>query len=212
MTEAMVRPTSDPGSVALAVDALRDGQVVALPTDTVYGLAVDPSVPGAVERLFALKARPRDVPLPVLVGSRQQVDAVASPLGRAAGLLADRYWPGPLTLVVPRAPGFTADLGGPRPSRTTVGVRWPDHPLVGELCRTQGPLAVTSANPHGASPATRADEVATALAGRPELALILDGGVCGGTPSTVIECHGSGSRCLRVGAIPWTDMGSPPPG
>jgi L-threonylcarbamoyladenylate synthase len=190
--------------LAQAVEALRAGWVVALPTDTVYGLAVDPWQPEAVERLFALKERPPTVALPVVVGQLDQVDPVTGPLSGSSRRLADRYWPGPLTLVVPRAEGFDADLGGPPASRGTVGVRWPDHPLIQALCRELGPLALTSANRHGAPPATTALDVARAFPGAGQLAAILDGGVCDGVPSTVVECLGTTTRCLRQGAIPWS--------
>jgi tRNA threonylcarbamoyl adenosine modification protein (Sua5/YciO/YrdC/YwlC family) len=169
-------------------------------------LAVDPSQPEAVAQLFALKERPTDVALPVLVDGLEQVSAVAGPLDSAAGHLAERYWPGPMTLVVPRRRTFTTDLGGPRSAGHTVGVRWPDHPVVRALCRELGPLAVTSANRHGAPPATTAAEVAETFSGRDELALILDGGVCAGAPSTVVECLGPALRCLREGSIPWGEL------
>lgn len=194
-----------------AATALADGAVVAVPTDTVYGLAVDPAQPEAVARLFELKGRPADVPLPVLVAGPEQVALVAGGLGPAAEALAARFWPGPLTLVVPRRPGFTVDLGGPPAARQTVGVRWPDHPVVVALCELLGPLAVTSANLHGAPPATTADEVASVFAGADQPRVILDGGRCAGTPSTVVECRGPASRCLREGALAWEDLhaGSP---
>jgi L-threonylcarbamoyladenylate synthase len=196
----------DPEVMAQAIEALSGGSVVALPTDTVYGLAVDPSVPGAVERIFTLKGRPRDVALPILVGTKAQVEEVTGGLGGAAGYLADRYWPGPLTLVVPRRPGYSADLGGPTSPRQSVGVRWPDHPVVQALCRSVGPLAVTSANPHTGSPATTAHQVAEAFEGSGQPAVIVDGGVCDGVPSTVVECRGATTRCLRSGAVPWDDI------
>jgi L-threonylcarbamoyladenylate synthase len=197
---------ADPESLALAATAFRAGTVVAIPTDTVYGLAADPWQRQAVERLFAIKERPSDVALPVLVGGRDQVSAVADPLDGVAELLADRYWPGPLTLVVPRRGAFTADLGGPPAAQPTVGVRWPDHPVVQALCRELGPMAVTSANRHGDPPATRAGAVAEVFAGEHELTVILDGGLCDGIPSTVVECRGRALRCLRQGAIPWSDL------
>jgi L-threonylcarbamoyladenylate synthase len=196
----------EPASLRRAAAALADGAVVAVPTDTVYGLAVDPSQPEAVARLFALKGRPDDVPLPVLVAGPEQVALVAGTLGPAAAELAARFWPGPLTLVVPRRPGFTVDLGGPPAARQTVGVRRPDHPVVVALCELLGPLAVTSANLHGAAPATTADEVAAVFAGSDEPEVVLDGGPCDGTPSTVVECRGPASRCLREGALAWADL------
>jgi len=204
-----------PGALRAAAEALADGDVVAVPTDTVYGLAVDPAQPAAVARLFDLKGRPGDVPLPVLVGGPDQVDLIAGRLEPAARHLADRYWPGPLTLVVPRRRGFAVDLGGPPAARQTVGVRWPDHPVVVALCELLGPLAVTSANLHGAPPATTAGAVAQEFTGRAQPVLVLDGGVCDGVPSTVVECRGPASKCLREGALAWADLhgkGTEPPG
>ncbi len=200
---------ADHEAVATAATALADGAVVAVPTDTVYGLAVDPTQPAAVELLFALKERPVDVPLPLLVAGWEQIDVVAAPFDVAAERLARRFWPGPLTLVVPRRSGFTVDLGGPAASRQTVGLRWPDHPLIQALCHTLGPLAVTSANLHGQAPATSASEVEGFFAGSGDLAVIVDGGPCQGTPSTVVECRGPASRCLREGAILWSDVMDP---
>ncbi len=206
MTAGPVPVMVDAESLARAAAALRDGAVVGVPTDTVYGLAADPYRPRAVEQLFALKERPTSVALPVLVAGREQLLAVCGPLGRAADHLAGRYWPGPLTLVVPRRRSFTADLGGPSAARHTVGVRWPDHPVIQALCSQLGPLAVTSANRHGAPPATRAHQLAEIFAGEGGLAMILDGGDCRGTPSTVVECRGPALRCLREGSIPWGDL------
>jgi tRNA threonylcarbamoyl adenosine modification protein (Sua5/YciO/YrdC/YwlC family) len=195
-----------PASLRRAAAALADGAVVAVPTDTVYGLAVDPAQPDAVARLFALKGRPDDVPLPVLVAGPEQVALVAADLEPAAAELAARFWPGPLTLVVPRRRGFTVDLGGPPAAMQTIGVRWPDHPVVVALCELLGPLAVTSANLHGAPPASTADGVATVFAGSEQPVVVLDGGRCAGTPSTVVECRGPASRCLREGALAWDDL------
>jgi tRNA threonylcarbamoyl adenosine modification protein (Sua5/YciO/YrdC/YwlC family) len=196
----------EPASLRRAAAALADGAVVAVPTDTVYGLAVDPAQPEAVARLFALKGRPDDVPLPVLVAGPVQVALVAGDLEPAAAELASRFWPGPLTLVVPRRPGFTVDLGGPAADRRTVGVRWPDHPVVVALCELLGPLAVTSANLHGAPPASTADDVVAVFAGFDQPEVVLDGGPCAGTPSTVVACRGRASRCLREGALAWADL------
>ncbi len=201
MTEVLAATAA--GAVRRAAEALAEGEVVAVPTDTVYGLAVDPTQPEAVARLFALKGRPDDVPLPILVAGPEQVALVAGELEVAAAALASRVWPGPLTLVVPRRAGFTVDLGGPAAARQTVGVRRPDHPVVVALCELLGPLAVTSANLHGAPPATSADEVAAAFAGSDQPAVVLDGGRCDGVPSTVVECRGPASRCLREGALAW---------
>jgi len=204
-----VLQVSDPATVLEAAAALADGAVVALPTDTVYGLAVDLTLPEAVERLFACKGRPADVPVPILVAGRDQVALVCGELEEAARAMADRFWPGPLTLVVPRRPGFSVDLGGPDSAHQTVGVRRPDHPVVVALCELLGPLAVSSANRHGATPATTATEVVRAFIGSDQPTVILDGGTCDGVPSTVVECRGPVSRCLREGALPWSVLYDP---
>jgi L-threonylcarbamoyladenylate synthase len=198
-----VLSAGEPASLRRAAAALADGEVVAVPTDTVYGLAADPTQPEAVARLFAIKGRPDDVPLPVLVAGPEQLVLVAGELDVAASELAAKFWPGPLTLVVPRQARFTVDLGGPPAALQTVGVRRPDHPVVVALCELLGPLAVTSANRHGEPPATTAAQVASAFSATTGPAVVLDGGTCDGIPSTVVDCRGPASRCLREGAIPW---------
>ncbi len=197
---------TEAGAVRRAAEALADGDIVAVPTDTVYGLAVDPTQPKAVARLFALKGRPDDVPLPILVAGPEQVELVAGELEPAATVLAARFWPGPLTLVVPRRPEFSVDLGGPPAARQTVGIRRPDHAVMVALCEILGPLAVTSANLHGSTPATTAAQVLQVFSDLDQPAVILDGGTCAGTPSTVVECRGPASRCLREGALQWDEV------
>lgn len=160
--------------------AMRDGAMAVIPTDTVYGVA---ALPAAAAGIFELKQRSRDKALPVLGSGVVQLGEVAE-LDLTARLLAEKHWPGPLTLVVPRAKGFTADLGGTDPE--TVAVRVPAHPVALELLRRTGPLAVTSANVSGEPPATTY-EAACALA--PEI-LCLDGGTCDGVPSTVLGLVG----------------------
>ncbi len=198
---------ADDGSVLEhTVAALAGGSVVAIPTDTVYGLAVDLRSASAIERLFALKGRPQEVPVPVLVGGLDQVDALAGRLDGPTAALARRFWPGPMTLVVARRRGVDVDLGGPEASRATIGLRWPDHRLVAALCDRLGPLAVTSANRHGGTPATTAAEVAAAFAAADDLAVIVDGGRCTARPSTVVDCVGPEPTCLRDGAVSWTEV------
>jgi len=189
--------------VTAALQALEAGRVVALPTDTVYGLGVDPFRPGASDRLFAIKRRPRTVDLPLLVAGADQVLTVATAVPPIAARLMGRYWPGPLTLVVPRRPDLAADLGD---DEATVGVRCPDHEVPLMLCRRRGPLATTSANLHGQPTLTTAAEVEAALG--EALAAVLDGGPCTGEPSTVVDCTGEAPKCLREGRIPWTEIQS----
>ncbi|MGE3836225.1 MAG: L-threonylcarbamoyladenylate synthase [Acidimicrobiia bacterium] len=184
-----------------AVEALRAGLVVLLPTDTVYGLAVDPTRPGATARLFAVKARPTEVALPVLAADAGQALGLAGPVSPVAGRLAGELWPGGLTLVVARRAGLGLDLGGP--DDLTIGLRVPDDDLVRHLAAEVGPLATTSANRHGRStPATAAevlDQLGPAAAG---LGAVLDGGPRSGLASTVVSCVGDGAVVLREGAVP----------
>jgi L-threonylcarbamoyladenylate synthase len=197
---------SERGSVELAARALSEGSVVAVPTDTVYGLAAALDRPEAIARLFELKGRPSDVPCAVLVAGPDQLVTITGPLGPLAAQLARRFWPGPLTLVVPRSAAFEVDLGGPPEAGSTVGVRWPDDRLVAELARLSGPVAATSANLHGEPPARTASEVSRAFDGDERLALVLDGGTCHGVPSTVVDCTGDTLRCLRDGAVGWAEV------
>jgi L-threonylcarbamoyladenylate synthase len=188
-----------PASSALdrAVAALRDGDVIAIPTDTVYGVAVDPFVAGATNRLFEAKRRPRDVTLPVLVAEPTDVDRVAivNDLARA---LMGRHWPGGLTIVLDRRPELTADLGT---NERTVGVRCPDDDFARELCRRVGPLATTSANLHGEPTPETAAGIADALGDA--VALVVDGGPCSGAPSTVVDCTSGDVVLVREGRIPF---------
>ena len=178
-----------------AIDALRSGGVVVMPTDTVYGLACLPEVPAAVAAIFELKGRPDDKPLPILGHDAGALRDVARFDDRAAGLVS-RFGPGPVTLVLPRAAGFTYDLGGD--DSASVAVRVPQNEVALELLRSTGPLAVTSANRSGEAPASTAAE-AEAIFGA-SVAAYVDGGVGRGVASTVISLMDE-PRVLREGAI-----------
>jgi len=188
-------------AVEEAARALKAGRLVALPTDTVYGLAADPFHTGASDRIYAAKRRPRRVDLPVLVADREQALSLVIGLTEVADRLMDRFWPGALTLVLPRRPDVQADLGA---DEATVGLRCPDHGVPREVCRRAGPLATTSANLHGQAPLTTAAEVALTFGDA--VGLVLDAGPCVGTPSTVVDCTGLEPRLLRDGRIPWADV------
>ncbi len=192
-----------PPSAAIdqAVRALASAGVIGLPTDTVYGLAVDPFSIGAADRLFLLKRRPREVDLPVLVADEGQALDLATAVPRSARRLMATFWPGALTLVLPRRSDLRADLGT---DESSVGVRCPAHPVPLALCRAQGPIATTSANLHGEPALTTAPEVDTVFGAA--LAVVLDGGPCAGAPSTVVDCTGEAPRLLREGRIPWADV------
>ena len=179
------------------VQLLRDGGVVAFPTDTVYGVGVDPFQSEAVRRLYRIKGRPEDKPIAILVGSIEDVARVAQTPSRTFSRLADRFWPGGLTLIVETRelpPEITA--GG-----STVGVRMPDHPLTLELLRGfGGPIATTSANRSGENPATSAEEVGAQLGDH--VNLIVDGGdTITKVASTVLDLSVSPPKVLRHGGI-----------
>lgn len=187
-------------NLARAAQALAAGMVVAVPTDTVYGLAVDPRHDGAAESLFALKRRPELLALPVLIADPEQLDELAVACARAR-LLASRYWPGPLTLVMERQTGIGFSLGG---DASTIGLRCPGHKLVRELLRQTGPLAVTSANRHGDDPLQTAEAVRRYFG--EAVPLVLDGGRCDGSPSTVVSLTAKAPQCLREGSIAFSEV------
>jgi L-threonylcarbamoyladenylate synthase len=190
-----------PTAVLHAVRSLAQGLPIGIPTDTVYGLAVDPFRTGATDRIFAVKRRPRDVSLPLLVSGIDQALSVATAVPELALQLMHRYWPGALTIVIPARPDLGADLGE---DELTVGVRSPDHPVPLALCAASGPLATTSANRHGEPPFTTAGEVADAFG--ESVPVVLDAGVCAGTPSTVVDCTGQDLKLLREGRIAWAEL------
>jgi L-threonylcarbamoyladenylate synthase len=179
-----------------ALVALRAGEVIVLPTDTVYGIAVDPSRPGATDRLFAIKERPTDVALPILAADARQAFSLAGEVPPVARRLAEAFWPGGLTIVLPRRAGLGFDLGGG--DDATIGVRVPDHDVPRTLARSVGPLATTSANLHGQPTPETAAGVAAELAG---VSVVLDGGRCAGAPSTVVVCTSDDWRVVREGRI-----------
>jgi tRNA threonylcarbamoyl adenosine modification protein (Sua5/YciO/YrdC/YwlC family) len=188
-------------SVAAALEALADGRIVGIPTDTVYGLAADPFRPGATERLFEAKRRSRDVDLPVLVASIDQAMSLTTAVPDVAAALMRRYWPGPLTLVLPRRPDLTADLGE---DEATIGIRCPAHPVPLALCAKGGPIATTSANLHGEPTSQTAEEVVAVFGDA--VAVVLDGGRRAGSPSTVVDCTGTEPRLLREGRVAWSEV------
>ncbi len=201
MSRVPILPMSEE-SVARAADVIRTGGLVAFPTDTVYGVGAHPFMPRAVERLYRAKRRPTDRPIPVLVASRDDVSRVAQEMPEWACRLADAFWPGPLTIVVPRR----ADLPPEVSSGPGVGVRMPDHEGALALLRAAGgALAATSANLSGRPAPINAEEVARQIGDSVEL--ILDGGICpGGLASTVVTMEGDRLRVIREGPISIEDM------
>jgi L-threonylcarbamoyladenylate synthase len=189
-------PSTGDASVARAVHALRRGGVVLLPTDTVYGLAVVPGNPDAMNRVYALKGRPEDKNLPVIVSGEDQVTALGVDWTASAAALAARWWPGALTLAL----GF---CDAPRPGwlagRDEVAVRCPDATFLLEVASVCGPLLVTSANAHGAPTPASAADAAADLDGRVDL--VVDGGELHGAPSTLVNVRRTPPVVERVGRI-----------
>ena len=177
------------------VEKLQAGGVVVIPTDTVYGLACLPRLHDAVQKIFELKGRPDAKPLPVLGDGIGSLEAVAEFEDRAV-VLARKYWPGPLTLVLPRAQNFTYDLGGS--DTASVAVRVPQSAVTLELLGRTGPLAVTSANRSGEEPATTVEQAREIFGDGVAAYLEGEGGL--GLPSTVLSLVGP-PRVLRDGAL-----------
>ena len=185
-----------------AVRAVRAGQLVVLPTDTVYGVGADAFDATAVADLLAAKGRGRDMPVPVLVGSWDTIDGLVSYVPAQMRALIEAFWPGGLTLVVEHAPSLAWDLGD---SRGTVAVRMPLHPVALELLERTGPMAVSSANRSG-QPAALTVEQARQQLGE-SVQVYLDGGpVTVGVASTIVDVTTETPRVLREGAVSLTDL------
>ena len=177
-----------------AIEALGRGLVIGLPTDTVYGIAVDPEQRDALQRLYAVKGRPEEKPIPILAAGLSDA--------RGMGMIppgVERYWPGALTVVVPRMPATPAWIGDPE--RNTVAIRVPNHPVALEVLGRTGPLAVTSANRSGESPAL--DDTGARAALGDAVAVYLQGTARGGAASTVVDLTGPQPTVLRPGPVAW---------
>lgn len=191
-----VLPAEAAASLQSALGILRDGGLVAFPTDTVYGVGALVFDEQAVRSIYAAKGRSDEKAIPVLLGDADQLQHVAASMPGMARRLAARFWPGPLTLVVLKHPDVPAAVSATH----TVGVRVPNHVDARRLLRIAGPLAVTSANRSGQPSPCTANEVMEQLGGR--IALILDGGrTPGGVPSTVLDCTKAEPLILREGPL-----------
>jgi tRNA threonylcarbamoyl adenosine modification protein (Sua5/YciO/YrdC/YwlC family) len=191
-----------------AVEALRRGELVVLPTDTVYGVAADAFSPAAVGRLLEAKGRGREVPTPVLVPSARTLEGLAASVPQVARDLVDAFWPGALTLVLRQAPTLAWDLGD---TKGTVAVRMPLDPVALAVLEQTGPLAVSSANRSGLPPALDAAEAARQLGTAVDV--YLDGGPCGEpVPSTIVDLTGDTPVVLRQGALSLEELRTVAPG
>jgi tRNA threonylcarbamoyl adenosine modification protein (Sua5/YciO/YrdC/YwlC family) len=188
--------------IQAAVEGIARGDLVVLPTDTVYGIAADAFKPWAVTALLNAKGRGRHMPPPVLVGSRATLEGLVFSLPKEARRLIDAFWPGPLTIVVEHAPTLQWDLGD---TYGTVAVRMPLHPVALEVLQHTGPLAVSSANRTGLPPTVTASEARDQLTYA--VTTYLEAGPCSDpVPSTIVDCTGPAPRILRDGAIPYDKL------
>lgn len=194
--QTVLMAINDPKALALAIEVLTSGGPVAFPTDTVYGLGALAFNEDAVSRLSDVKGRVVEKAIPILIGDMNQLSRVAAGVSTQCEKLAKRFWPGPLTIVLPRHPSIP-DAVTPLP---TIGVRIPNFLPTIELLKLTGPLAVSSANLSGKNSSSTARGVQAQLDGK--IPLILDGGVTpGGTPSTVVDCSQGRPVILREGPI-----------
>ena len=193
-TEIISSSSSD--AIPRALEILKVGGLVAFPTDTVYGVGALAFDGKAVESIYAAKDRPIEKAIPVLIGDLEDLEKVGIHIPASAQKLASRFWPGPLTILVPKR----ADLPESVSVTSTVGVRVPDHGVARAMLRTAGPMAVTSANISGKQSPVTAEEVYEQLNGRVDL--IIDGGKTpGGVPSTLVDCTAAELKVLREGPV-----------
>ena len=187
---------NSPDAIQLALDFLNDGRLVAFPTDTVYGVGALVFDGKAVESIYAAKDRPIEKAIPVLIADADDMDKAGMDIPDIARRIAARFFPGPLTCIIPKQPTLPSAVS----ATSTVGVRVPDHEVTRALLRAAGPMTVTSANISGQPSPSTAEEVFAQLNGR--IPLIIDGGKTpGGVPSTVVDCTGSEIKILREGPI-----------
>jgi L-threonylcarbamoyladenylate synthase len=193
----MADPVERATGLDVAASAVRRGDLVVLPTDTVYGIGTDAFSPEAVAGLLEAKGRGRDLPVPVLVGSPRTLAGIATGLTEPARSLVEAFWPGGLTIVCSAQPSLRWDLGD---TNGTVAVRMPLHPVAIELLTATGPMAVSSANRSGRPPATTLDQAIEQLGDA--VSVYLDGGPSGDpVPSTIVDVTGPAPRLLRSGAV-----------
>ena len=187
---------SSPDAIRQALEVLQAGGLVAFPTDTVYGVGALAFDGKAVESIYAAKDRPSEKAIPVLIADAADINKITSEVPPMAKKLAERFWPGPLTIVVPKHLSLPDSVS----ATNTVGIRVPDHDVARIVLRAAGPIAVTSANISGRPSPSTAQEVLAQLKGR--ISLIIDGGKTpGGIPSTVVDCSASRPIIVREGPI-----------
>lgn len=192
----------DPDAIVTTAAALQSGQLAAFPTDTVYGVGCDAFNADAIERLYAVKERPRDKGIPILLADPADLARVARTVPAVAQALMTRFWPGPLTLIVPRHPDLPANIS----QNDNIAVRIPDCDVARAVIRQAGgALATSSANLSGQPPSQTGDEAFAALAGR-VAAVLDDGPTAQALPSTIVDCTGTEPAVLRQGPLTAADL------
>lgn len=201
--ETRILPATAPETPLAAARALRQGQLVVFPTDTVYGIGVDPFQPAALARLYAAKGRSAEKGIPILISDRDQLARLsAAPPSPAVQRLLDQFWPGALTVIVPRHPALPAVIA----PGDTIAVRMPDCAAALAVIRAAGgAVATTSANRSDEPPALSGDAAARIFAGRAAV-IVDDGPVTGGTPSTILDCTVEPFRVVRAGPLRVDDL------
>ncbi|MCJ7696305.1 MAG: L-threonylcarbamoyladenylate synthase [Anaerolineaceae bacterium] len=203
MKHTQVLSIEDPRAILSAIEIIAQGGLIAFPTDTIYGVACDPHNGSAILDLYKAKNRPPDKAIPVLIGNIEQLYLLTPIVKDRVHRLADAFWPGALTLVLPKKEGFPKELS----RYNTIGLRMPNHAFTIELLQKSGPLATTSANLSGSPNLVDAQDVLSQLGGRIEL--VLDGGrTAGETASTVVDCTHDDLIVLRQGLISIDELNS----
>ncbi len=194
--QTITLPAENPASIQTALELLREGEIVAFPTDTVYGLGANAFYSPGIIKLFEAKGRDANKAIAVLIGNIEQIGMLTDQINENAVILAKNFWPGGLTIVLPKKIELPELLS----AGNSIGIRMPNHPIALELLQEFGPIAATSANLSGKTNPQDAHDVLQQLNNR--VPLILDGGKCpGGIPSTVIDCSTDEIQILRAGAI-----------
>ncbi len=194
--QTIILPADKQDSINSALELLEDGEAVAFPTDTVYGLGADAFHAPGIIKLFEAKGRDSNKAIAILIGNIEQVKMITDQMTISALKLAEAFWPGGLTVIVPKKSTLPELVS----NSERIGIRIPNHPITLDLLQSFGPLATTSANLAGKNNPTCAKDVYDQLNNR--IPLILDGGACpGGVPSTVVDCSGPEVVILREGAI-----------
>jgi L-threonylcarbamoyladenylate synthase len=194
--KTIMLPAKSPGAMEYALNILQKGGLVAFPTDTVYGIGALAFDGNAVTSIYRAKNRPIEKAIPVLIADAMDMEKVGQDIPEIAYKLAARFWPGPLTCLIPKKPTLPESVS----ATSTVGVRVPHHEFARSLLRAAGPMAVTSANISGQANPSSAKDVLSQLNGR--ISLIIDGGKTpGGIPSTVVDCATDDLKIIREGPI-----------